>query len=132
MSIYSSLDQILPHVEELYKKYHARGFEIVDLCVDKNLTDEDWKVRTRQLPWDHHLSERLTVEAGLPSVDEYYDNQGGNHLFFVSPEGKVLVSKWTDTFDADEIGMSPGDAMKNWSDRFYTIEVEKALNEVFP
>jgi hypothetical protein len=124
----TELDVILPHITELYKKYHPKGFEIVDICVDTRIRgpvecrigefsdsdierqreisargpeDIDWEKKVQTLPWSIHLFSQKNVATGRLSIMEQYD-LFGDHQFLLAPDGKVVVSRMGGTFD-DEI-----------------------------
>ena len=127
-------DKILPHIKELYEMYHPKGFEIIDICIDARMSDADWEKKIQTFPWSIHISDRKTAAAGLLSIKEYYDIPM-DHQFLVAPDGKVVVSKMSATFDDEslkKIGLTGDEAMKKWSDRYYTLELDEELKKMFP
>ena len=125
----TELEIILPHIKELYEKYHSKGFEIVDICIDTRVRgplegfigvmspsahaeaqkqqeaaerqkEINWEEKIRTLPWSIHLSLPKSIEAGLPSVMEQYD-LFGDHQFLLAPDGKVIVSKMGSSYNEE-------------------------------
>ena len=50
-------------------------------------------------------------------------------------DGKVVVSKMSMVFydeSLKNIGLTVDEAMKNWSDRYYTLELDEELKKMFP
>jgi len=123
----TELEVILPHISELYEKYHSKGFEIVDICIDTRIRgpvecnmgefsaadierqreisargpeDIDWEKKIQTLPWSIHLLPQKNVETGRPAIMEQYD-LFGDHQFLLAPDGKVIVSKMGGTYNEE-------------------------------
>lgn len=70
------------HVKELYEKYHAAGFEVFGVSIDKNA--DAWKkaIREDATPW-------IQVCDGDGKVAKDYGVTVIPHLFLLNPEGKI-------------------------------------------
>jgi hypothetical protein len=125
----TELDIILPHIKELYEKYHSKGFEIVDICIDTRVRgpiecrigmfsdteveqqrkvdaegpkDIDWEKKTETLPWPIHLFPLKNVAADRLVIMEQYD-LFGDHQFLLAPDGKVVVSRMGGTYNKEVV-----------------------------
>lgn len=124
----TNLELILPKLREFHEKYADKGLEIVDVCIAK-MGDDLWKSRLAEFPWKRHFHEEKCVAAGFPSLRKSYD-LFGNHQFLIGSDGKVLVSWMSDGFN-DDLLKKKGLSWKNWSDSYYTLDVEEELKERF-
>lgn len=91
-----------PKIDELYKKYHTKGFDIIGLSVDKmilqppipGLSPELSKMLYNQ-PW-------VVAIANEPQnkfiTDEYYFS-GVPILMLISPDGKTLVRGYSESIE---------------------------------
>ena len=77
----------MPNVVEVYKKYHAKGFEIVGLSFDQQ--KESWvqAIKDWDMPWIHlsDLKYWKTVASDAYAVKAIPDN------ILVDPEGTVVA-----------------------------------------
>ena len=121
----------LPHLTELYEKYHSQGLEIVDICIDTKVRgpmegfigmmspsaykeaqkqqesadrqgEIDWEKKVQTFPWSIHLFPQKNVETGRLSIMEQYD-LFGDHQFLLAPDGKVVVSKMGGTYNEEVV-----------------------------
>ena len=77
----------MPNVTEVYKKYHAKGFEIVGLSFDRQ--KEAWvqAIKDWDMPWIHlsDLKQWKTVASDAYAVKAIPDN------ILVDPEGTIVA-----------------------------------------
>ena len=77
----------MPNVVEVYKKYHAKGFEIVGLSFDRQ--KEAWvqAIKDWEMPWIHlsDLKQWQTVASDTYAVKAIPDN------ILVDPEGTIVA-----------------------------------------
>jgi len=76
-------DRLVPHLKEIYKDLHPKGFEIIDISVDKK--EEDWRMTAakKDSPWIH-------LHDPLKEVASTYGMPGYPILILIDREGKVL------------------------------------------
>jgi len=127
----TELEVILPHIKELYEKYHSRGLEIVDICIDTRVRgplegfmgvmspqafaeaqkqqedaerqrEIDWEAKIKTFPWSIHLFPQMNVETGQPTIMEQYD-LFGDHQFLLASDGKVVVSRMGGSYDEEVV-----------------------------
>jgi peroxiredoxin len=80
----------LPHLKEIYARYHDQGFEIIGVGGDK---PEALKklVGEHKIPWTV-VSETLTVSKHLPSMERQYGIKAYPMMFLIDREGKLVHS----------------------------------------
>jgi|GEM_PF-2865465 len=76
-------DQLVPHLKQIYKDYHDKGFEIIDISVDKD--EQDWRktAAKKNSPWIH-------LHDPVKKVASKYGMPGYPILILIDREGKVL------------------------------------------
>ena len=76
----------LPGVEELYKKYHSSGFEVVGISIDADNTKERVVelVESRQLPW-------IQLHDPAMKLFRQFHGQGVPHCLLIDREGRVIM-----------------------------------------
>ncbi|WP_438482456.1 TlpA family protein disulfide reductase [Oleiharenicola lentus] len=74
----------LPHVQAAYEKYHAKGFEIIGLSLDRERSKLDDFLAKNKMPWTHHLDEngKIAQENGINSIPS---------TFLLDKEGKIVA-----------------------------------------
>ena len=77
----------MPNVVAAYKKYHAKGFEVVGLSFDRE--KEPWvaAIKDWEMPWIHlsDLQYWKTVASGVYNVNSIPDN------LLIDPEGTIVA-----------------------------------------
>lgn len=77
----------MPNVVAAYKKYHAKGFDVVGLSFDRD--KEDWvkAIKEWEMPWIHlsDLKYWQSLAAGVYSVNSIPDN------LLINPEGTIVA-----------------------------------------
>ncbi|MBN1911435.1 MAG: TlpA family protein disulfide reductase [Pirellulales bacterium] len=81
----------LPNIEENYKLYHARGFDVVGISLDKSANELKSFLEKTPLPWTIIYNGDSPSEDGdkFPNAS-YYGVSGIPTLFLVDQEGKVV------------------------------------------
>ncbi len=77
----------MPDVVAAYKKFHDKGFEIVGLSFDAELSDWKEAIKTWDMPWIH-LSDLLywqSVAAKLYDIHAIPDN------ILIDPDGIIVA-----------------------------------------
>lgn len=77
----------LPHVVKIYKKYHAKGLEILGVSLDKD--KENWlkAIKDDGLVW-HHVSDLKGWDC---SAAKLYAVRGIPHTVVLDKEGKIVA-----------------------------------------
>jgi len=78
----------LPELVKLYEKYHAKGFEIIGVCVDEERGDVEQFLKTNSLPWA-----QIYEPGGLdknPLAIAYGISSALPTMFLVDAQGKVV------------------------------------------
>lgn len=82
----------LPRLQQLHEQYHAKGFEVVGVCLDDRKQEVEKLVASRQLPWVtlfHHPSgdqsepHPLAIKYGVTTLPR---------TILVDREGKVVTT----------------------------------------
>lgn len=67
----------MPHVKEVYKKYHERGFEVIGISLDDNETRLKEYLTKNEIPWEQFFDGKgwkneLAVKHGITGVPTAY------------------------------------------------------------
>lgn len=66
----------MPHLKELYGKYHTDGFELIGVSLDRSRFDMDSYLKTVELPWPIFFDVRavgdLTAQWGVEQIPTYF------------------------------------------------------------
>ncbi len=79
----------VPGMKEAYAKYHGRGFEIVGISIDKDVSALRAYIASEQIPWIS-VSDTLTVSAGMPSLADQYGVRGIPTMYLLDRQGRTL------------------------------------------
>ena len=76
----------IPNIQEAYKKYHGKGFEVIGISLDRKDDDEKLAkfIETRELPWgciNIEDSAKLVKKYGVSAIP---------HPVLVGPDGRVV------------------------------------------
>jgi thiol-disulfide isomerase/thioredoxin len=75
----------IPHIEECYKNYHDRGFEVVAISADRSQAALDKFLEKNPLPWP------VLYKEGEPNpTQEYYGVMSWPTLILVGSDGNVV------------------------------------------
>lgn len=55
-------------VKKVYEKYHAQGFEVIGVCLDKDMTAANRLLNDAQLPWTTITNTRLAEQSGIVMI----------------------------------------------------------------
>ncbi|MDF2188007.1 TlpA disulfide reductase family protein [Paraflavitalea sp. CAU 1676] len=77
----------IPHLKEVYRDYHEKGFEIISVSLDENA--DQWKkaLREEKMPW-LQVSENKGFEGGIVAT---YKIRGIPTCFLFDPQGKLVT-----------------------------------------
>jgi thiol-disulfide isomerase/thioredoxin len=80
----------IPHLKEVYVRYHAEGLEIVSVSIDAR--PEAWKraVEQEQMPWKQAL-DTYTGENNFSDVSGGYGIRAIPYTLLLDKEGKVIT-----------------------------------------
>lgn len=75
----------MPKYRELYSKYQDKGFEIINISVDRTKDIQNWRkiINEKELNWVHYLDEN-GVKAAYYNVNKFPTN------FLLDSSGKIL------------------------------------------
>ncbi len=76
----------IPHLKEIYKLYHSKGFEIVSISMDEK--KEDWLKALEKEKMDWIQGSDLKAFGG--DLQKLYNFSGIPHCVLVNPEGKII------------------------------------------
>ena len=65
--------QEIPHVKEAYKKYHAKGFDVIGISLDRSRGALESYIKEKDMPWTQHFDEGGLIASrygvtGIPTV----------------------------------------------------------------
>ena len=80
----------LPHVQETYKKYHDKGFEIIAISLDKAADEDKLKkfIKDKDMPWPQHFDGKgwgneISTKFGITGIPA---------TFLIGTDGKVAAT----------------------------------------
>jgi len=79
----------IPHLKTLYEKYNGKGFEIVGISVDEDLTALEKGLEKHQFPWII-LADAKRKEAGQITMSNRFAVSGVPCCILVGRDGKVI------------------------------------------
>ncbi len=81
----------IPHLKEVYERYHPQGFDIVSVSMDDKL--DAWKkaLGEEQMSWT-----QLACEDGFGEVAKTYNFNGIPHCVLIGPDGEVVETNCRD------------------------------------
>lgn len=83
--------QELPNVKANYEKYHDRGFEVVGVNLDKDLSQLEEFVEQRKIPWVNIFPEDEAQRGWEHPLATHYGIMGIPATILVDQEGKVIT-----------------------------------------
>ncbi len=83
--------QEFPHLIELYKKYHSKGFEIVGVCSGNDRKQMQKVLEKEQLPWTT-LNDSLRAEQKAESMFNHYLVAGTPYPILVDQKGNMILN----------------------------------------
>lgn len=78
--------QEMPNVQETYKLYHDKGFEIVGISVDREREQLEKFLKDKAIPWTILYEDEPNNNVNI----EYYGIMGIPTMFLVGKDGKVV------------------------------------------
>ena len=79
----------VPGMKEAYGKYRSRGFEIVGISLDKDVSALKSYIASESIPWIS-VSDTLTASAGMPSLGEQYGVRGIPTMYLLDRQGRII------------------------------------------
>ena len=79
----------VPGMKNAYNKYRNRGFEIVGISLDKDVSALKSYIASESIPWIS-VSDTLTASAGMPSLGEQYGIRGIPTMYLLDRQGRIL------------------------------------------
>lgn len=79
----------IPHLKEIYTKYHPAGLEILSVSLDANATAWKRAMEQEQMPWPQ-VVDTYEEEAASAKVAGIYGIQYIPYVLLVDKEGKLL------------------------------------------
>jgi thiol-disulfide isomerase/thioredoxin len=80
---------LIPHVKEMHAKYQAKGFEVVGVSLDRDLSALRAYIVQEQLPWVNVVGELQNGKVEFPLATAY-GVTGIPATFVVDKEGKIV------------------------------------------
>ncbi|OUN65105.1 MULTISPECIES: TlpA disulfide reductase family protein [Butyricimonas] len=78
----------IPHLKEIYEKYHADGLDILSVSVDNNRAAWEKALDESNMPWTQ-VSDLQGLKGEVPNL---YNVQGVPALWLIDQEGKIMVN----------------------------------------
>ena len=79
----------IPNMKQLYGQYKNKGFEIVGVSVDKQVSTLQTFLASEQIPWIS-LSETVTIAGGQPGIAGTYGIRSYPTMWLLDREGRVV------------------------------------------
>lgn len=76
-----------PHISDLYRKYHEKGFEIFSIAIDVNTKAWQTAIINDRLGWPYHAME--PYDFGGP-VSKQFNIKSIPTTFLLNPEGVIM------------------------------------------
>ena len=76
-----------PHLVDLYKKYHDKGFEIVSLGIESNAANWQRAIQQDQMTWPYHSSELNMFDGAIPKS---FNIKSIPTTFLLNREGVIM------------------------------------------
>jgi len=82
----------LPHVKATYSKYHAKGFDVIGISLDRDKGKLESYVKDEQMPWTQHFDEGGVVASryGVQSIPTTYLIDGKGNIVATNLRGGAL------------------------------------------
>jgi thiol-disulfide isomerase/thioredoxin len=80
----------LPHVREVYDRYHARGFEVVGVSLDHSRDKLAEYVKEKQIPWPQVFFDEEGKRGWANPLARRYEVTGIPEMFLVDQDGHVV------------------------------------------
>ena len=85
----------LPNVQKAYEKYHAKGFDIIGISLDKERTKLTEFIKSRNMPWRQYFDgqfwqNKLAVKYGVNSIPATYLLDGKGVIIGKNLRGEAL------------------------------------------
>lgn len=98
----------IPHLKELYKQYHAKGFEIVSVSIDQN--NKAWKsaMFKEAMPWEQGIDRYedgkdasvMMNALGIQSVPFAIVLDAAGNVVLINPAASDIVTYLKKTFNS--------------------------------
>lgn len=75
----------LPHLKEVYDKYHNKGLEIIGITLDSDKNAWTGAIARHEIPWPN-----LWSPENISSVRKAYENEGVPYGVLIDKSGKVI------------------------------------------
>ena len=79
----------VPGMKAAYGRYRDRGFEIVGISVDKDVSVLKSYIASEGIPWIS-VSDTLTAAAGMPRLGDLYGIQGIPTMYLLDRQGRLI------------------------------------------
>ncbi|MBL7826995.1 MAG: TlpA family protein disulfide reductase [Saprospiraceae bacterium] len=94
-----------PHLVELYRKYHEKGFEILSVAIDVNTRAWQTAIINDRMAWPYHAME--PYDFGGP-VSKQFNIKSIPATFLINPQGVImgvnLIPEYLDKMLAEKLG----------------------------
>ncbi len=85
----------LPNVLAVYEKYHAKGFEVIGISLDKDKTALTSFIQKKKMPWPQYFdgqgwNNKLAAKYGISSIPATYLLNGGGKILGQDLRGDAL------------------------------------------
>ena len=76
-----------PHLVELYKKYHEKGFEIFSIGVEQNQRAWERAIQKDAMSWPWHTADFSSFNG---AIAQQYNVKSIPATFLINPEGMIM------------------------------------------
>jgi thiol-disulfide isomerase/thioredoxin len=83
----------MPHVKELYEKYHDQGFEIVGVSLDLSKTRLREFTEAQEIPWKQIIFDSINERSWANPIAELHNVRSIPSMFVVDREGNLKAFK---------------------------------------
>jgi thiol-disulfide isomerase/thioredoxin len=80
-----------PHLVDLYRQYHDKGFEIFSIGVEQNPRAWQRAIETDGMIWPYHTADFREFDGELAQI---YNIKSIPATFLISPEGVIMGVNW--------------------------------------
>ncbi|MGN6299166.1 MAG: TlpA family protein disulfide reductase [Ginsengibacter sp.] len=86
--------QMIPHLKNIYQKYHSNGLQIISISVDRDISNWKNAVKEDRVPWDNIISGYKTLD----NLDMKYNVLQYPTIFLINKNGVIIgrFSKFPD------------------------------------
>jgi thiol-disulfide isomerase/thioredoxin len=81
----------LPHVKEVYDRYHDKGFEVVGVSLDTSREKLEAFIKERQVPWPQIFFDEEGKRGWANPLARRYEVNSIPNMFLIDPDGRLVT-----------------------------------------